>query len=802
METNTAKSSVETIYPLSYMQQGLLMHHLSNDIDQGFLNTECALKGDFKLDVFKEACAIVLKKHEVLRATIHWKNLENPVQVIHKHKEIDVTYLDWENLSEKEQQSKWEALKNRFASEGAPLEKGALLNIRIIKSSSKLHKFLWPMHHILLDGWSGSLLIKDILDNYNIIYNDETVTTKPLPNYKAYLNYIKSLPEENAKTFWGNYLKDFKNASHFSNITINKKEDTQETFSSTSFSLTEDATTQLKTYCKQHKITTNTFIQSVWSLVLAIYFDETDVIHGNTVSGRSGDFPSLDKMTGMFMNVQLVRGKIEPELDFPSWFTSMQKLHFESRNHEHISLDKLYSYCNWPEHATMFDSIIVYENYPTVKNSENTLEALNIRSGLTSTYAVTLAVLPDDAIKFVLTSSTMHVNADTEQWIINTLENAITLITSGEATTFKVLKSSLKPYMKLSANTEVFPSTRDQDYSIPKNKTELQLLQIWERVLGIQNISTTANFFELGGKSLIAVKMFSIINKKFKIKLSATAILEYSSIEQLSNRILSGAKRESFQFIVPIRSTGDKTPLFCLHGGGGYAIFFNPLAKALKSNIPVYALQPAGINSNNKMHNSIQEMAIDYAKEIKTVQPNGPYNLLSYCFSTCLGIEIANIFKTEGDETNLVVIDSIIKQEDFTSPDRIKMRISGFLGRIRKNPVNAIKLMVLNQYYKFVHPIVSNRFASKSDKHLEKLKLNLRKIYIKYGWNKNHPDTVLLILSDKADKNLNPTYINSWKSITDRKVNVKHTNGKHHQLFTSPYVDNLAKIIETEIYKH
>lgn len=802
MAANTAKSSVESIYPLSYMQQGLLMHHLSNDNDQGFLNTECSLTGDFKLDIFKEACAVVLKRHEVLRATIHWKNLENPVQVIHKRKEIDLAYSDWGNLSEKEQQNKWEILKNRLTLAGAPLEKGALLNINIIKFSSNLNKLLWPMHHILLDGWSGSLLIKDILDCYNTIYNGTAVKLQPLPNYKAYLNYIKNIPEEETKIFWDSYLKGVENASLFSHLAIKEKAESQETFTTNSFLLTEEATTQLKAYCKQHKITLNTFVQSAWSLVLALYFNKTDVIHGNTVSGRTSDFSNLDKIAGMFMNVQPVRGKIDPDLDFPSWFTIMQKFHFEARNHEHVSLDKLYTYFNWPEHATLFDSLIVFENYPAIKENNNVLEAFNIKSGLTSTYPITLAVLPNASIKFVLNTDSNYIDRYTKHWIEKTLEKTIELIISGKANTFKALKNNLEPYKQSVLDTEKTSTETHEDHKIPKNKTELQLLQIWESVLGIQNISTTASFFELGGKSLLAVKMFSTINKIFKTKLSATTLLEYPSIELLSNHILSGTKSKSFQFIIPIRSSGKKKPLFCLHGGGGYVIFFNPLVQALENDIPVYALQPAGINSSNKMHNSLEEMAIDYAKEIKAVQPIGPYNLLSYCFSTGLGIEIANIFKAEGDETNLIVIDSIIKQEDFTSPDRIKMRISGFLGRIRKNPVNAVKLMVLNQYYKFIHPIVSNRFASKSDKHLEKLKLNLRKIYLKYGWNKNHPDSVLLILSDKADKNLNPTYINSWKSITDGKVNVKYTNGKHHQLFTSPYIDNLAKTIETEIYKH
>jgi hypothetical protein len=231
--------------------------------------------------------------------------------------------------------------------------------------------------------------------------------------------------------------------------------------------------------------------------------------------------------------------------------------------------------------------------------------------------------------------------------------------------------------------------------------------------------------------------MFTLIEKKLKIKISPITLLEHSSIEALSKYIQEDKIIASWNYVVPIKTSGTKKPLFCIHGGGGYVFFFNPIANALNEETPVYAIQPSGISGNEKMHQSIKEMAIDYAKEIKDIQPNGPYNLLVYCFSPAVGIEIANIFKKLGETTNLIVIDSITNQEDFTDPTRIKMRISGFLKRFTSNPFNAIKLMISNNYERFLEPKVIKLFASSNKKNLEKVKQNLIRIYKLYEFDFN-----------------------------------------------------------------
>jgi len=87
---------------------------------------------------------------------VHWKKLEKPLHVIHKSKTIDIVYLNWSNVSETEKANNWNTLKEDSLKAGALLETGALLQIKVVKFSETRHKILWPMHHILLDGWSNN----------------------------------------------------------------------------------------------------------------------------------------------------------------------------------------------------------------------------------------------------------------------------------------------------------------------------------------------------------------------------------------------------------------------------------------------------------------------------------------------------------------------------------------------------------------------------------------------------------------------------------------------------------------------
>jgi len=320
-------------------------------------------------------------------------------------------------------------------------------------------------------------------------------------------------------------------------------------------------------------------------------------------------------------------------------------------------------------------------------------------------------------------------------------------------------------------------------YTAPQNKIELQLAEIWEDIFGIERIGTTDNFFQLGGKSLMATKIFTRIARAFKIKLSPVTLLEHPTIMALANIISSGKKPESWKYVVPIKSKGTKKPLFCIHGGGGFVFFFNPLAHSMHKDRPVYALQPSGIYDAETMHGSIEEMAGDYAKEIRLIQPEGPYNILVYCFSTAVGIEMSRILKKQGHDINLIVVDSLVNQENFKDPSRVKMRIFGFIKRVLTNPIQAVRLMFINNGEKYLLPIWIKLFGSKHKKNHEKIKNNLVRIYKNYQWTNRNPAQTSLILTKKVDTLLDKEYITGWNSISKREIYVEHTEGFHHTIF-------------------
>lgn len=194
----------------------------------------------------------------------------------------------------------------------------------------------------------------------------------------------------------------------------------------------------------------------------------------------------------------------------------------------------------------------------------------------------------------------------------------------------------------------------------PRDELEIQLAKIWEKVLGIQPIGVQDNYFDLGGNSLQALRLFAQIDQKFGKKLPLSTLLKSGTVEALANTIRQieipalPEDEAPWSSLVPIRPHGDKPPLFCIHAAGGNILSYRELFLHLP-HLPVYALQAKGLDGKPPL-TRVEDIASDYIKEIQTVQPTGPYFLGGHSFGGIVAYEMAQQLLSQGEKIGLLFV--------------------------------------------------------------------------------------------------------------------------------------------------
>lgn len=205
----------------------------------------------------------------------------------------------------------------------------------------------------------------------------------------------------------------------------------------------------------------------------------------------------------------------------------------------------------------------------------------------------------------------------------------------------------------------------------PAGAAQEVLVEIFAEILDtdVQGISATASFFDLGGTSLDILRLKQKVAARFTADLPVLAILTSPSVRALAQRLEGQGGDEAGEYdpIVALQTSGDKTPLFCVHPGVGEVLVFVNLAKYFVHERPFYALRARGFNPGEKPFDSFDEMARTYAAAIRSRQPHGPYAIAGYSFGAAVAFEIAKLLEAEGERVDFL--------GSFNLPPHIKYRM-------------------------------------------------------------------------------------------------------------------------------
>lgn len=195
--------------------------------------------------------------------------------------------------------------------------------------------------------------------------------------------------------------------------------------------------------------------------------------------------------------------------------------------------------------------------------------------------------------------------------------------------------------------------------TVPRTETERLVLAVWSEVLGRDEFGIDDDFFDLGGQSILAVRICDQIHQIFGVELPVSAVLEKPSVEQLAGFIdglRSGVVSQIWTSVVPIQPNGSLPPIFCVSGNGGNPMSFLDLAEGLGQQQPFYGLQHRGVDGRHRPHESIEAMAQEFLGDIRSVRPSGPYIVAGYSAGGLAGYEVAQMLIEAGEEVELLIL--------------------------------------------------------------------------------------------------------------------------------------------------
>ncbi|MEH1917808.1 non-ribosomal peptide synthetase [Nostoc sp.] len=196
----------------------------------------------------------------------------------------------------------------------------------------------------------------------------------------------------------------------------------------------------------------------------------------------------------------------------------------------------------------------------------------------------------------------------------------------------------------------------DKTFIAPRTSTESTLAKIWAEVLNIEHVGIYDNFFDLGGDSLLTVRLMKQIHKHFERELPLSSLFLNPTIESLATSLSSQGDSLPWSPLVPIQPAGSSPAFFCVHPIFGVVFPYYELAQNLGKNQPFYGLQPIGLDGESSPLTRIEDMAAHYIEALRRVQPKGPYFLGGWSFGGWVAFEMAQQLQKSGEEVALLAV--------------------------------------------------------------------------------------------------------------------------------------------------
>ncbi len=454
---------IEDLLPLTPMQEAMLFHYISAAENDLYLEQVCLeIEGRLDISGLTAAWNRVIELHPALRTCFRWKKIKQPVQMVLKRFRIIIDGHDISSVEDKLQEQALESLTSRIRREPLDLE-DVPLRVSVVKVAEGRQWMVATYHHILMDGWSNGIVMKQVLDCLRAPTEENPLLEQNAPPFKSYVRWLKNLDQKKQREFWIRYLTGVEAEAQLPEKAM--PEDGEGTGCHV-VRLEPPLGESLQRRSQEAKTTLAAVVYSAWGLLLARYCDTEDVVFGATVSGRPAELPEVGRMVGLMINTLPLRLSLAEHQRVSSLWTSVSR-DLEER--------EPYSYVSPADVNGLFDTVVVVENYPlTMAGGDDGCgpRVKDARFFERTHYRLTVLVRLYDGIRIDLMYRKSSFGADVIQGIGESLRRILRFM-------------SLSPDEPLSA-CDLLDSRRKEEILLRFNDTgrevtgNLMFLELWD----------------------------------------------------------------------------------------------------------------------------------------------------------------------------------------------------------------------------------------------------------------------------------------------------------------------------------
>lgn len=500
--------AITDFYPLTPMQSGMMFHTLL-DPDSGvyFEQFTYEMKGPIDVDAYRAAWEKTVARNAILRASVHWEGLNEPVQAIHGDAAPEFTIVDLRDIADKaEQKSRIETYIHEDRVRGFELDRAPLIRMALFRLAEDESLLLLSYHHLILDAWSLFILLKESMIFYD---HDGRNTEIPLAKPRNFRRYVEAQRQRDlseTRAFWGETLAGLEARTSLGRPIPGNNASPLDEHVEDAFELGVDLTRRLEQFCKTRRLTVNTVVQGAWGLLLSHNTAKSDVVFGITISHRPVEIPKIEDMVGIFINSLPIRLQVEADAEVLPWLRKVQKRQVAARSHEHAPLIDIQNTSALGASEPLFDTLLIFENFPRNDVWQGT-ETLKIRQeryvGYTN-YPLAIEAMPGESLLFQVKFDLAAFSRDEVRRHLADFGRLIEAIVSEHARSLGEILAALEapqPIDRSLAADE--PRQTAIGATLPDHERLAAVFSaVMQREVGVDD-----DFFGIGGDSLVALRI-------------------------------------------------------------------------------------------------------------------------------------------------------------------------------------------------------------------------------------------------------------------------------------------------------